>query len=67
MENFSRLRPADPPAGEWTPGAGWARAREVFGDRLPEITEADERRVDEMIAQAGRRSHPVHNPSAQTQ
>jgi hypothetical protein len=22
----------------------------VFGDRLPEITEADERRVDEMIA-----------------
>jgi hypothetical protein len=42
--------PAGPP--RHTRGAGWRRAREVFGERLPEIRKDDERRADELLAQA---------------
>jgi hypothetical protein len=52
--------PAGPP--RHTPGAGWHRAREVFGDRLPEITEEDQRRADELLAQAKAEFARVYAP-----
>jgi hypothetical protein len=35
-----------------TPGAGLAWARQVLGDRVPEVTDDDRRHTDELLEQA---------------
>jgi hypothetical protein len=32
-------------------GSGWAKAREVFGDRLPEVTDEDKRQAMARLAE----------------
>ncbi len=41
-----------------TPGAGWARAKAELGDMVPDLTEEDLRRADEVLAAAGVRVDP---------
>jgi hypothetical protein len=50
--------PAEEPAvdwGEWTPGKGMERIRKEMPGMVPDITEEDERAVDEMLDPAAKR------------
>ena len=47
--------PAGPPPR--VPGSGWERARQVFGDRLPEVSDEDIRRAADTLAEL--RSQPL--------
>ncbi|MFI5916188.1 hypothetical protein [Dactylosporangium sp. NPDC051541] len=45
------------PAGPrpWVPGAGWARLRRELPHLVPELTDDDLRKADELSAEADRR------------
>jgi hypothetical protein len=44
------------PAGprQWTPGAGWERLKREMPHLVPELTDEDMRKADEIIASAAR-------------
>jgi hypothetical protein len=44
-------QPAGPP--QWTPGAGWERIKREMPHLVPELTDEDMRKADELIAAHG--------------
>jgi hypothetical protein len=50
-----RGEPYEPSVREpWTPGAGWARLQREHPELIPEVTEEDLRRADEILAATDR-------------
>jgi hypothetical protein len=56
--------PAGPP--RHTPEAGWARVKAELGDIVPDITDEDERRADEIIYGVRRTPAATPVPRART-
>lgn len=52
VEEVAAAPPPAATAEPHTPGAGWARAKAELGDMVPDLTDEDEARADEIIAAA---------------